>query len=70
MNQKPLIKFLHAVKNAWRESSSEEAQDRAAKLSLILDNGPLNVVSEEWKSDMKCEPPHDIKVNLQHSPEG
>ena len=58
MDVQPIIRFLHTVESAWRYSDNEEAQTRAKKLSNVLEKG--NVITQKWKSDMKCDPPQEL----------
>ena len=45
------------MKNIWRESSNEEANDRAATLSIILDAASVYETSEGQKRNAQCEAP-------------
>ena len=60
MNRKAILKFIHDIKDVWNTSDNEEAKTRATILSQILDEG--NIILEEWKNDLKCDPP---SINLQ-----
>ena len=58
MDIQPIIAFLHAIKNAWRNSNNKEAESRAEKISDILETGNFN--SQKWEHEAKCDPPAEL----------
>ena len=60
------INLLYAIRNAWLKSNDKEAYERAEILSRILDEkSPEKIITEQWESRMRCDPPKDVKLNLQ-----
>ena len=55
MSATAVLKFIHEIKSVWSRSDNEEAQNRAEKLSGILDNGIP--IFDEWENELKCDPP-------------
>ena len=65
-----VLRFLNAIKNVWRKSNNSDAQDRAEKLSKILDAKSSQTIKDEWKSDLKCPAPsQEVEPTLRTSAE-
>ena len=59
MDVQPVINFIRAIEKVWRHSNNVEAESRAEKISKVLEKGN-NIISREWESNMKCEPPEEL----------
>ena len=59
MNVQPVINLIRAIERVWRNSNNAEAENRAEKISQILEKGN-NIISDKWENEMKCEPPADL----------
>ena len=69
MNTEVCLNFLIAVKNSWENSKDIEAQNRAKILSEILDKRANDLIKEEWISDVRADPPQNVKASLERESE-
>ena len=66
MDENNSINLLYAIRNAWLKCNDKEAKERGEILSRILDEkSPEKIVTEQWESRLKCDPPNDVKLSLQ-----
>ena len=66
MDENNSINLLYAIRNSWLKSNDKEAKERGEILSRILDEkSPGKIVTEQWESRLKCDPPKDVKSSLQ-----
>ena len=66
MDENNSINLLYAIRNAWLKCNDKEAKERGEILSRILDEkSSEKIITEQWESRLKCDPPNDVKLSLQ-----
>ena len=58
------LNLLFAIRDSWSKSKNVEAKTRGKKLAEMLDENTNNIITEEWQSNMKCDPPENVKPSL------
>ena len=69
MNTEVCLNFLIAIKNSWEKSKNIEAQNRAKILSEILDKKANDLIKDKWLSDVRADPPQNVKDSLERESE-